>query len=189
MGFYVSTLRNIPSGKFNHYIYVVDCSGDSIHTSWINENFNRVSQGLGNRAGIIHGPSDLSLEVLNFLNNQLEDDFFEIEHLLHSATCLIITDNVLAQSQNDVFIIPLTSDRSEDDQIHEYMNHIIDTIIEAISSGKFRKYLNTNAAVKFKIRGKGKILINSINSILELKPNIAGIGININVLIEKIFKL
>lgn len=188
MGFYVSTLRNVPADRFNHYIYVVDCSGNSSHSSWINENLDLIGQAIGSGAGIISGPDDLSWEVYGFLCNELEEGFSEIEQLLHTSTCLLITDNILSENQRDAFLIPLSSGSAEDNGLHEYMNQVIEGIVDSMSSGKFIDYLNTNAAAKFRIKQKGELLIDSANSIIELKPNIAGIGININALIEKIFK-
>ena len=188
MGFYVSALRNVPADRFNHYIYVVDCSGGSIHTSWINENLDLIGQDIGSGAGIISGPDDLSREVFDFLCHELEDGFGDVENLLHSSTCLLIADNVLNESYRNIFLVPLSSGGTDDNELHEYMNQVIDGIVDAISTGKFSSYLEKNSVASFKLKQKGELLVDSANSIIELKPNIAGIGLNVNALIERIFK-
>jgi len=186
MGFHVSTLHNLPIGGIHHFVHVLDMSGGA-HARWINENLHRLAASFGRDAGLVTGPRDLSEELYQFLSRNLPSDFGAVEGVLHSATCLIVSEGHLAHTQRPVYLIPVaTPDESE--SAHELITTLINMIASALRENKLQEVVGSLGAHKFDLTavGSGFFVCNlrRLNKVLELKPNVAGLGINLNAAIE-----
>ena len=186
MGFHVSTLHNLPVGGIQYFIHVLDMSGGE-HAQWINENLHRLAATLGRDSGLVSGPADLSEELYQFLMRNLPDHFGTIEGLLHSSTCLLISEGHLAHTQKPVFLMPIAMPAASD-EARELISALIAMIAAAIRSNTLQDLVQTLGAHKFELAtvGGGFFVCNlrRLNKVLELKPNISGLGVNLNGAIE-----
>ena len=114
MGFHVSTLHNLPIGQIEYFVHVLDISGGT-HSRWITENLHTLASSFGRNAGLVTGPQDLSHELYLFLSKNLPSNFGAIEDILHSTTCLVISEGHLVNTNKSVYLIPIaTSDNNEE---------------------------------------------------------------------------
>lgn len=187
MGFHVSTLHNLPAGSIQYFVHVLDMSG-GVHDRWIKENLHTLAASFGREGGLVTGPRDLSQELYGFLSKNLSSDFGAVEGLLHSVTCLVISEGHLALTQQPVYLIPIaTPDESE--SAYEFISTLINMIADALREGRIEELVSSLGAQRFELKnvGGGFLVCNlrRLNNILELKPNIAGLGVNLNAIIEE----
>lgn len=187
MGFHVSTLHNLPINGIVHFVHVLDISSGA-HAQWISENLQPLAASFGKNAGLVTGPMDFSQELYKFLFRNLGKDFSLVEGLLHSATCLVISEGHLAHTRKPVYLIPVaTPDASE--STNELISTLIRMIASAIENGQLQEFVKSLGASKLELEKTGGFFIcnlRRLNTVLELKPNVAGLGFNLNALIEKL---
>ena len=188
MGFYVSSLGNLPSGSIEYFVYVVDASTADLHSDWIHDNLAKFGATFGPAAGLVTGPDDLSKEVFQFLSaHLLEQDFCSVEGLLHSATCLLISEGSLLKTQNAVYLIPVAQG-IEKEAVKDRISALISEIAKALTDNRLQKVMSSSDARELQLKNsRGRLWVSELNESLELKPNIFGIGINLNKLIKKLF--
>jgi hypothetical protein len=188
MGFHVSTLHNLPSGNIKHFVHVLDISRGA-HGRWIAENLFSLAKDFGPNAGLVTGTADLSNELYKFLANNVTENFGAVEDLLHSATCLVISEGHLASTNNPVYLLPL-SPPEESPAAQEMIQALLSMLASAIKDGRVDDLLKSLGACQLSLSSAGGGLIvctlREANRVLELKPNIAGLGLNLNALIERI---
>lgn len=187
MGFHVSTLHNLPINGIEHFVHVLDISSGA-HAQWIGENFQPLAASFGKNAGLVTGPMDFSQELYTFLSRSLGAEFAGVERLLHSATCLVISEGHLAHTRRPVYLIPVaTTDASE--SANELISTLIRMIASAIQAGQLQEFVGSLGASKLELETTGGFFIcnlRRLNTVLELKPNVAGLGLNLNAVIEKL---
>jgi hypothetical protein len=186
MGFHVSTLHNLPVGGIHHFVHVLDISG-GVHARWINENLQTLAASFGRDAGLVTGPPDLSEELYRFLSRNLASDFGSVEGLLHSATCLVISEGHLAYTHSPIYLIPVaTPDESE--SAHELISALLHMVADALQANNLQKLVSSLGASKLELTeaGGGFFVCNlrRLNKVVDLKPNVAGLGVNLNAAIE-----
>jgi len=185
MGFHVSTLHNLPINGIEHFVHVLDMSGGS-HAKWIGENLQPLAASFGKNAGLVTGPTDFSQELYKFLSRNLASEFAAVEELLHSATWLVISEGHLARTTKPVYLIPVaTPDASE--SANELISTLIRMIATAIQTDQLQALINSLGASKLDLKATGGFFIcnlRRLNAVLELKPNVAGLGLNLNAVIE-----
>tara|TARA_A100000171_G_C2133687_1_gene148465 strand:+ start:1509 stop:2096 length:588 start_codon:yes stop_codon:yes gene_type:complete len=193
MGMHVSTLLNVPSKGFETYIYVADPDGQ--FTDWLNENFQNVSLQVGKHNLIIRGSSDsYDKELWDFMVEHCKDDLFGLlESLFHESASLIVSEGALHQQSGKVHVIPVLSLAGDKEFTgKELAGEILKVVVSAVNNGNLESKLSELGAVEFNIQGsKQKIIISTlkfINNHFELKPSFAGIGINLNQMIENLIK-
>lgn len=186
MGFHVSTLHNLPVGGIEYFVHVVDISGGA-HAKWIGENLHALAASFGKNAGLVTGPRDLSEELYRFLSRNLAKEFGVVEGILHSATCLVISEGHLAHTKHPVYLVPLATPE-ESESAHELIQTLLGMIAGALRTGQLGEVVRSLGAHELQLTaaGGGFLIVNlrRLNSVLELKPNVAGLGLNLNVLIE-----
>jgi hypothetical protein len=188
MGFHVSTLHNLPSGHIKHFVHVLDMS-QGAHGRWIADNLLSLAKEFGPNAGLVTGTADLSNELYKFLANNVAESFGAVENLLHSATCLVVSEGHLASTNSPVYLLPL-SPPEESPAAQEMIQVLISMLAAAIKDERLDELLNSLGARQLSLTSAGGGFIvctlREANKVLELKPNIAGLGVNLNALIERI---
>jgi hypothetical protein len=186
MGFHVSTLHNLPVGSLQYFVHVLDMSGGA-HDRWIKENLHTLAASLGREGGLVTGPRDLSEELYQFLSGNLSSGFGAVEGLLHSATCLIVSEGHLTLTQKPVYLIPVATPE-ESESAHELITTLINMIANALRENRLQELVSSLGAHRFELKtvGGGFLVCNlrRLNKVLELKPNVAGLGVNLNAAIE-----
>ncbi len=186
MGFHVSTLHNLPVGGIRYFVHVLDMSRGA-HSRWITENLHTLAASLGRDAGLVTGPADLTRELYQFLSHNLACDLGAVERVLHSVTCLVISEGHLAQTQKPVYLIPIAIPE-ESALVHELITALIKMIANALRTNQLQELVTSLGAHKFEPTavGGGFFVCNlrRLNKVLELKPNVAGLGVNLNAAIE-----
>lgn len=187
MGFHVTTLHNLPMKGIQYFVHVLDVA-DGTHAKWINENLNALARAFGPDAGLVTGPQILNDQLYHFLRRNVADNFGAIEVILRRATCLIVSEGHLIHTQRPVFLLPLAFPESTNDA-HEMIDTLLHMLADAMQNGTLEDLFAEFGAVKVGLTPVGGGLIvctlRHLNSILELKPNLSGLGFNLNVLIEK----
>ena len=188
MGFHVSTLHNLPVGDIKYFVHVVDMSSSGVHSVWITEDLHTLAASLGRDAGLVTGPGGFSEELYQFLSRNLSSDFGAVESLLHSATCLLISEGHLVHTQNTVYLIPVAT-QEENESVRNLIATLISEIAGALRENKLQEVVSALGAQELQLRsvGGGFLVCNlrRLNEVLELKPNVSGIGVNLNAAIKK----
>jgi len=186
MGFHVSTIHNLPIGQIEHFIHTLDMS-DGVHARWINKNLHILASSLERNAGLVTGPRDLSEELFRFLTQNLTSDFLAIEGILRSTTCLIISEGHLTKTNKPVYLIPIATHEANEDA-HELIEVLLSMIAEALRNNQLKQLVSSLGAQELELSatGGGFLVCNlrRLNNMLELKPNVAGLGVNLNAIIE-----
>ena len=187
MGFHVSTLHNLPTGSIRHFVHVIDLSG-GLHAQWIEKNLHILARTFGKDAGLVVGPQNLTAELYQFLKRNVTD-FGAVEKLLYSATCLVISEGHLAHTQSAVYILPLSLPESSP-EAHDMIDTLLRMLGDALQTERLEEFVNELGAVQVGLSavGGGVLVctLRRLNAVLELKPNFAGLGLNLNAAIEKV---
>lgn len=188
MGFHVSTLHNLPSGGIRYFVHVLDNSGGT-HAKWIEQNLHALAHGFGPNAGLVVGPEDLTTALYQFLERHVQGDFGAVEALLSRATCLVISEGHLAHTQRPVYLLPLALPESTN-EAHNMIETLLKMLAEAIQANALEKMIVQLGATRLGLStaGGGFIVcsLRHIGQTLELKPNMYGLGVNLNAVIEKL---
>ena len=177
MGFHVSTLHNLPVGNIQYFVHVIDISS-GLHSRWISENLHTLSARFGPNAGLVTGPLNLSQELFQFLSVNLSSDFGQVESLLHSATCLLVSEGHLATTRSTIYLIPVaTHEETEDSQA--LIATLICMIAEGLASGKLKTIVSSLGSHELQLRtvGGSFILCNlrRLNNVFGRVPQ-RGVG-------------
>jgi hypothetical protein len=188
MGFYVSTLHNLPTGNIKHFVHVLDMTS-GIHARWIAENLQALASGFGPSAGLVTGTENLTDELYRFLMKHVTENFGAVESVLHSATCVVISEGHLSRTKNPVYLLPLTPPE-ESEAAQEMIAALLRMLAASIKEDRMYSLMASLGAIELGLTKAGGGLIvctlREINRMLELKPNVAGLGINLNAIVEKL---
>ena len=188
MGFHVSTLHNLPTGNIKHFVHVLDMT-NGVHARWIAENLHALAKGFGPTAGLVTGTDNLTHELYQFLMKNVAENFGAIESVLHSATCLVISEGHLSRTDRPVYLLPVSLPE-ESEAAHEMITTLLNMLAASIKEGQVRSLVTSLGAIELGLTKAGGGLVvctlREINKMLELKPNVAGLGINLNAIVEKL---
>ena len=186
MGFHVSTLHNLPIGHIEYFVHVLDMS-DGAHSRWINENLHALASSFGRNAGLVTGPRDLSEELYRFLSQNLASGFGAVEGVLHATTCLVISEGHLANTDRPVYLIPIATPGATE-EARELIVTLLGMIAESLRNSQLEKLVSSLGAQELELSSAGGGFwvcnLRRLNNMLELKPNVAGLGVNLNAIIE-----
>lgn len=186
MGFHVSTLHNLPIGYIEYFVHVLDMS-DGAHARWVNENLYALASSFGRNAGLVTGPRDLSEELYRFLSKNLASGFGAVEGILYSTTCLVISEGHLANTDKPVYLIPIATPEATEGA-RELIITLPDMIAESLRNSQLKQLVSSLGAQELELSSTGGGFwvcnLRRLNNMLELKPNVAGLGVNLNALIE-----
>lgn len=200
MGMHVSQLRSVPVGAFEWYVYVVDASRGGQHTDLMNRAFSMFAQESGPDAVIVTGPRDLSAELYRFLTEHAGEHFARLEFLLRSATCLVVSRGALQTTRGQIYVLPLASETAADeaasptdsdvDDRSGFAFSVLRSLIAAMADDRVEAFMLELHSVAIPLSQiRDGLLITTLrnaNRVLELKPNIWGVGLNLNGLIERV---
>jgi hypothetical protein len=190
MSMHVSQLRAVPVGLYNYYVYVVDASDASGDTTLIDNFFDRFAQQSEVSAVIVRGPENLSFELYKFLQKHAGENFSRIEDLFHNVTCLVVSEGALQTTRQPVYVLPLILKGGSREWLSEFLDSLLGGLIDAMRRGQVESLVRSFGSVQLPLAEiSGGMFVSTlrwINSALELKLNIAGIGVNLN---EKISRL
>jgi hypothetical protein len=188
MGFHVSTLLNLPTGNISHFVHVLDMTG-GVHARWIAENLQTLAADFGANAGLVTGTHDLSMELYEFLQKNAAGNFGPIESILTSTTCLVMSEGHLTKTNKPVYLLPLSTPE-ESEAAHEMITALLTMIAASIKADRLREFVTGLGAVEFGLtRAGGGIVVctlRDVNKMLELKPNVSGVGLNVNAIVERL---
>lgn len=185
MGFHVSTLHNLPVGNIEYFVHVLDIGG-SIQAEWIAENLHTLAKSFGPKAGLVTGTAELTNELYDFLAKHVSDG--QVESVLLSVPCLVISEGHLSRTNRPVYILSLPS-ADDSDALREIISTLLYELALAIDEARLADFASSRGAVQVGLSpvGGGIVVctVREANKLLELKPNIAGVGINLNAVVEK----
>ena len=190
MGMYVSQLRSVPVGVYEYYVYLVDSSRNAIHSEEIGRAFQHFAVESGTDAVIVRGPPDLSYELFQFLQTHANSDFSRLETLFHEATCLLISEGSLQTTKTQVFVIPLVECEAPAPGQRPLIDQLLASLLRAMRSHALAEFCSSLGAREMKLTEiSGGLIVATLrkmNEALELKPNIAGLGVNLNAILQRI---
>lgn len=180
MGYRISTLGSLPilPGK-NLYVFVLAGNhwrGGDFET--ITENFDKLAKELGPDGAIVigHDGVDLSYEVVDAMYSNGPEGIQEliIDGNRKGGAFLILSKHPSEISNTDtVLFAPLEQIKRSAGGFDQFLSELCE----------FAK--NRNKAFLRHFRSADDGWLKKVLRVVELKPNIAGIGLNLNALLEK----
>jgi hypothetical protein len=194
MGFHVRSLQHLPLDPFDYYIHVVT-KYRSDAAAWLKSDVASLSELVGLKAAIVTGPPQLTWELSKFLSSSLGERASAVHFLFEGTATLVISDGHLAHTSKPVYILPLAVESHEwpsktpiNDE-REFITVVIAMLGRSLKSGNLTQVLQNLGAVPIEVtQSRVRVLLctlREVNSMLELKPNVAGIGVNITAAIDK----
>jgi len=187
---YVSQLRSVPVGLYDYYVYFVDASTDSAHSPVIANAMQQFAEKSGTEAVMVHGPHDLSMELFQFLREHAPADFGRLEHLFHETTSLVISEGALQTTTSQVFVLPLLPASAITSTHEELFSELVEKLLDAMLERRVAEFCMSLGAEPMELTDlRGGLIVSTLrrlNETLELKPNVAGMGLNLNHVIESI---
>lgn len=133
------------------------------------------------------GPRDLSEELYRFLSHNLASGFGAVEGVLHATTCLVISEGHLAKTDRPVYLIPIATPGATE-EARELIVTLLGMIAESLRNNQLKQLVSSLGAQELELSSAGGGFwvcnLRRLNNMLELKPNVAGLGVNLNAVIE-----
>ena len=189
MGFKVTTLHNVRTEGIEHFLFVLEGPSSNAYQSWFDANFDIFGKQLGRTAAIVRGYNEeLTAEIVSFLRHNLEEeDFLLIQGIISSVTCLLISKGHPFDTAEPVILVPLIMSDDEGDEAYQFLNELMQRILDAIRHDSLADFVQEGGYQQIELQEQGASLLIStleeLNKIIELKPNLSGIGLNLNQLI------
>jgi hypothetical protein len=188
MGMYVSQLRSVPIGRYEYYAYLVDTSGGA-HSKEVDRFFDGFAKQSEVDAVIVRGPQDLSRELFQFLQRHAPADFGRLETLFHEVTCLIISEGALQTTANPIHVLPLMLRNAQSSEQAQLLDALLVSLLRAMRQHQLPRFLQSLGAERLALteirNGMLVATLRHLNEALELKPNVAGLGLNLNAIIQR----
>lgn len=189
MGMYVSRLRSVPVGLYEYYTYLVDTSAAQAHTGAIDHFFDAFAKQSGVDAVIVRGPEDLSWELFKFLQVHAPADLGRLESMFHEATCLVVSEGALQTTEKPIYVLPLMLPHAQEPEQSELVDALLASLLNALKAHQLGEFVVSLGAERIQLANiNGGMFVATLrhaNEMLELKPNIAGMGLNLNAVIQK----
>jgi hypothetical protein len=184
MGMYVSQLRSVPIGVYTYYTYLIDTTYDGTHSSAVDYFFNAFAKRSGVDAVIVRGPDDLTWQLYQFLQLHASADFERLEKLFHEATCLLVSEGALQTTDRPVYVLPLMLPAASNPEQLKFSDALLGSLLQAMKQHQLSEFVHQLGAEEIELSNiKGGMVIATLrwlNNVLELKPNVAGLGVNLN---------
>jgi hypothetical protein len=190
MGMYVSELRSVPIGTFTYYLYLVDVSGNGEHSAAIAGALQELAVKSGTDALVVRGPANLSAELLQFLNTNAASDFGRLERLFHEVSSLVISKGALQTTNSEVFVVPLIVGGETGETARPLLTELVAGLLAAMRDNRVPDFCRSLGAETLQLAtlkdGLFVATLRNVNKYFELKPGVAGLGVNLNAVIERI---
>jgi hypothetical protein len=189
MGMYVSQLRSVPVGRYDYYAYLVDASAAAVHSKDVDRFFDGFAKQSEVDAVIVRGPQDLSYELFQFLQIQAPNDFGRLEALFHEVTCLVISEGALQTTNKPVHVLPLRQRDVVAFEQPQFVDSLLAALLVAMRKDRLSEFVQSLGAERLTLNeiqdGMLVATLRRLNEALELKPNVAGVGLNLNAVIQR----
>lgn len=189
MGMYVSRLRSVPVGLYEYYTYLIDTSASEAHSGSVDHFFDSFAKQSGVDAVIVRGPEDLSWELFKFLQLHASANFGRLESMFHEATCLVISEGALQTTTKPIYVLPLLLPTTDEPEQAGLADALLSSLVGALKANQLRDFVRSLGAEQIELSNiSGGMLVATLRhaiEVLELKPNIAGMGLNLNAAIQK----
>jgi hypothetical protein len=153
MGFHVSTLHNLPTGNIKHFVHVLDMT-NGVHARWIAENLHTLARSFGPTAGLVTGTENLTVELCQFLTKNVAENLGAVESVLHSATCLVVSEGHLSTASKPVYLLPLSLP-DESETAHELIATLLNMLAAAIKEDRLRSLASSLGAIELGLTKAG----------------------------------
>jgi hypothetical protein len=187
-GYRVSGLAHVPENKGDWHLYVVGTTSWE-QDRWLKTNFNALAADIGPDGVIVAGhDQQLKTDIRKFSMKYSET---KIENLIDGSQFCILSRGDLLATMHPIYFIPLPVSGERGADVIEVMDAIIRRIVNCISSGKVADLLRELQVEEVRLKGGGSYFISTmkkINEVIQLKPNLFGIEINLNAVIESFLK-
>jgi hypothetical protein len=192
MGFKVTTLHNVPVDNLEYFIYVLEPSYSHEYKIWFDANFDSVGKELGRNAAIVRGYDDrLTQELWQLFQKYTSDpeQRESLEQALLRLVTLIISKGDILTTKEPIYAIPINVIDSDPNVRNQFMNILMGRILDAVrgdSVAELVEQLGFHTVPLLDDRaGMFFSTLRYLNNVLELKPNVAGIGMNINKILDR----
>lgn len=193
MGYNVGSLTRVPLEVYDHCIFVVGDPEINERAQWIQNNFTRLAQSLPPKTALVAGTNhQVSQEVLSLICEASEDDDGEGKgwrHFMFLAdhTSLVISKGDIRKTNSPLILVPLGEIGGDADS-DQFMGAVFAAVCKAVRDGRIDELIENLGAVHVPLRpfkpGMKVATLRRWNEVLDLKPNFAGIGLNLNAGIE-----
>src|SRR5262249_10675695 len=143
----------------------------------------------GADAAIVSGPVNLSAELSQFLETHASADFPRLDSLFRQVSCLLVSEGAIQTTEKQVFVIPLAAAHQDIASQTELLDKILSPLVKAMHAHKVAEFCQSLGAEQVALSGlRGGMLVAKLrylNKVLQLKPNVMGIGVNLNEVIEQ----
>lgn len=195
MGFKVTTMHNVPAVGMEYYVYVLEPSWSHCYKDWFDSNFDSIGKELGADAALVQGwDEQLTHELVNFVAewSANSEEGNVLERTAFSMVSLIVSQGDIYQTNEPIIWIPIADPDKSSEDGEKFLSAMMETVVGAIKDGDIQKFAIDTGAVEIPLRGvRQGLLFNTLrylNNVLQLQPNIAGIGANLNAAIEPLLE-
>ena len=205
MGFNVGSLSRLPLRIFDHFIFIVGENEGNSDARWVKKNFSDLVDKLPEGTALVTGTDEN-------LTNEIEDIIStcgdawstgdviagELYHFLANGTTLVISRGDIKTTNKPLILIPLAThmgdeqtDETENDR-EEFVSGIFQTVCDAIRSNELDDLVERIGGVELRLKQlRGGVVLSTLkrlNECVDLKPNVIGVGLNINAIVENWLK-
>jgi hypothetical protein len=103
---------------------------------------------------------------------------------------LVISEGALQTTTFQVFVLPLVPKRADSASHREVLAKLVAGLLEAMRQRRVAEFCISLGAEQTHLSDLSEgLLVNTLrrlNEVLELKPNLAGVGLNLNAIIDRI---
>lgn len=194
MGYNVGSLTRVPLEVYDHCIFVVGDPEINKRAQWIQNNFGRLAQSLPDKTALVAGTNHkVSQEVIGLICEAADQDDGEGKgwrHFMFLAdhTSLVISKGDIRKINSPLILVPLGGAGGDADS-DEFMGAVFKAVREAVKAGRVDALIEELGGVHVPLRpfkpGMKVATFRRLNKVLELKPNLAGLGVNLNAAIEQ----
>jgi len=130
--------------------------------------------------------------LFRFLQSHAQADFERLEAVFHEVTCLIISEGPLQTTSKPIHVLPLLPRIGEDAAYEELLDALLGSLLGAMHNHKLTEFVRSLGAQKLVLSeikdGMFVATLRRLNEALELKPNIVGLGVNLNAIMQRLLE-
>jgi len=170
-------------------VYFIDAAPQESHTRAIAESLLSLAMDAGTDAAIVSGPASLSAELTEFLQRHAPEHFVQLEILLGQVSCLLISRGALQTTTQEIFVVPLALGHTDVESQKALIEGLLSPLVQAMREDTVADFCRSLGAQELPLSDlKGGIVVaifRNLNKVLELKPNVIGLGVNLNAVLER----
>lgn len=190
MGYNVGSLTRVPLEVYDHCIFVVGDPGINKRALWIQNNFGRLAQSLPQNTALVAGTNyKVSQEVMGLICDAADQgNGWRHFTFLADHTSLVISKGDIRKTNSPLILVPLGGSGGDSDS-DEFMGAVFMAVCNAVKVGRVDALVDELGGVHVPLMpfkpGMKVATLRRLNQVIELKPNLAGLGFNLNAAIEQ----